>query len=275
MSDIFKKSETIDLSVVIINWRQRFHLDKCLPSIFEKRFSCSFEIILVNKPSEDGTEKLVSEKFPQVRLIRHEIFGIAEMRNRGIAEASGRYVMMLDADTEIMEGVFDTLVEFMDAHPDTGGAGSKTIKPDGTLELSCKRFYDLNTIIMRRTPLHKIFPNNVYEARHLMRDKNHDESFEIDWMAGASYLMRRKTIEQVGVFDEHYYFGFEDVDWCFRAKKSGWKIRYIPDAIIVHHVQRSSAKGFNKMAVEHLKSGIRFWRKHYAPSFLKISEKIK
>lgn len=268
--NIFENSQNIDLSVVMINWRQRFHLERCLPSIFNKNFNISFEIILVNKPSDDGTEVFIKEKFPKVKLIEHDKFGIAEMRNVGIKKSQGKYILMLDADTEVLEDSFTELVKFMDEHNDAGGGGGKTFKPDGSLELSCKRFYDLPTVVMRRTPLGKIFPDNKCEFLHLMKDKNHEEIFEIDWMAGACYLMRRKTIEEIGIFDENYYFGFEDVDWCYRAKMKGWKIYYIPAAKIIHHVQRSSAKGLNKMAIEHLKSGIRFWRKFYAPSFLKI-----
>ena len=266
----FKSSESLDLSVVIINWRQRYHMERSLPSIFNKNFSLKFEVILINKPSDDETENFIKENYPEVKLIEHQKFGIAEMRNVGIINSQGRYILMLDADTEVLYASFDKMIKFMNEHPETGGAGGKTLKPDGNLEYSCKRFYSLPAILMRRTPLGKIFPHNKWDKNHLMMDKNHNEIFEIDWMAGACFLMRRKTIEQVGIFDEHFYFGFEDVDWCYRAKKLGWKIHYIPDACIIHYVQRSSAKGFNKMAFQHLKSGLRFWRKHYAPKFLRI-----
>jgi GT2 family glycosyltransferase len=258
-----KQNGAPDLSVVIINWRMRNQLEQCLPSIFEKRFGCRFEVVLVNKPSDDSTEQLLAERFPQVRLVQHEVFGIAEMRNVGIRNSRGRHILMLDADTEVLDDAFGEMVRFMDENPDVGGAGAKTLKPDGSLEYSAKRFYTLWTIIVRRTPLASWFPNNRWNRAHLMMDAYHDRVLDIDWMAGACFLMRRKTVEDVGVFDEHFYFGFEDVDWCFRAKKKGWRICYIPTARIVHHVQRSSAHGFNRMAWEHLRSGLRFYAKHY------------
>lgn len=259
---IFLYPAEIDLSVVIINFRMRQHLERCLPSIFDKRFRCKYEIIIVNKPSGDGTESFIQDKFPQVKLIQHAIFGIAEMRNVGIRHSRGRYILMLDADTIVLDGAFDKMVEFMDSHPDVGGAGAKTLRPDGSLEYNAKRFYTLWTIIVRRTPLGRVFPNNRWDRAHLMLDRNHDEPFECDWMAGACYLMRRKSIEEIGLFDEKFYFGFEDVDWCYRAKKAGWKIMYIPHPSIIHYVQRSSAGSLNRMAFEHLKSGIRFYLKH-------------
>jgi GT2 family glycosyltransferase len=252
----------VGLSVVMINYKMCHHLDECFSTIFDKTFRCTFEVLLVNKPSDDGTEELIRGKFPGVTLISHEKFGIAEMRNVGINNARGRYILMLDADTVVLDGAFDAMVDFMENHPDVGGAGAKTLKPDGTLEYNAKRFYTLMTILIRRTPLGRWFPNNKWDKHHLMLDKNHDEVFECDWMAGACYLMRRETIEKVGTFDDSFYFGFEDVDWCYRAKKAGWKIMYIPHPTIVHHVQRSSAAGVNRMAWEHLKSGWRFYLKH-------------
>ncbi len=260
---LFMQPQEVDLSVVIIHYNMRHHLEKCLPTIFEKAFSCSYEILLVNKPSGDGTEELIEQHYPGVRLISHDTFGISEMRNVGIRHARGRYIVMLDADTEVLGGAFDAMVDFMDAHPGVGGAGLKTLRPDGTLEYNAKRFYTLMTILIRRTPLGGWFKNNRWDRRHLMLDKDHDTAFECDWMAGACYLMRRKAIEQVGLFDDTFYFGFEDVDWCFRAKKAGWTIMYIPHPAIIHHVQRSSAGKINRMAIEHLKSGLRFYIKHY------------
>lgn len=260
---LFEYPSSLDLSVVMINYRMRQHLEQCLPSIFNQEHQCSFEIILVNKPSEDGTTEFIRQNFPEVKLIEYQRFGIAEMRNVGIRHSAGRYVLMLDADTILLKSAFDKMVEFMDTHQDVGGAGAKTLRPDGSLEYNAKRFYTLTTIFMRRTPLGRLFPQNRWNRQHLMLDKDHNQPFECDWVAGACYLMRRKTIEQIGVFDENFYFGFEDVDWCYRAKKAGWKIMYIPYPAIIHYVQRSSAGSLNRMAWEHLKSGLRFYLKNY------------
>src|SRR5690606_23792080 len=123
-----------------------------LPSIESHRHSARTEVVLVNKPSGDGVEELVAEKHPWVRLITHEVFGIAEMRNVGLRAVRGRYALMLDADTELIEGCLDALVSFMDANPRIGGCGGHTTRPDGTFEYNVKRFYDLATVIARRSP---------------------------------------------------------------------------------------------------------------------------
>ncbi|MCB2154735.1 glycosyltransferase family 2 protein [bacterium] len=254
------RPDSPDLSVVLINWRMGKDLASVLPSIRRQESRISREIIVVNKPSEDGTEELCAE-YPEVRLITHEIFGIAEMRNVGIEAARGRYCLMLDADTEILPGCFDALVEFMDRYARLGACGGHTRRPDGSIEYNVKRFYSLATIAVRRSPVGVLWPNNPWNRQHLMLDRDHDRPFLGDWVAGACFCMRREAIEEVGLFDDRYYFGFEDVDWCWRAKRLGWKIAFCPSARIIHKVQQLSRAGFNRFTFAHLKSGILFWLK--------------
>lgn len=256
----------IDLSVVLINWRMGHELAGVVPSIRRQRAAIRLETIVVNKPSGDGTEQLCREN-PWIRLVSHETFGIAEMRNVGILHSSGRFCLMLDADTEVLPGCFDALVRFMDRYPKVAACGGHTRRPDGSLEHNVKRFYDLATIAIRRSPPGQWWPDNPWNRRHLMLDRDHRRPFLGDWVAGACFCMRREAIRQVGLFDDRYYFGFEDVDWCWRAKRLGWRVAFCPKARIIHKVQRKSAAGFNKLTVEHLKSGFRFWLKKQRLAF--------
>jgi GT2 family glycosyltransferase len=255
------EGEVPDLSVVLINWRMGKDLTGLLPSLSTQRTDrATVEVLVVNKPSKDGTEQLCAAH-PWIRLIHHPHFGIAEMRNVGIRSSRGRYCLMLDADTEIIEGCFDALVRFMDERPDVAAVGAYTQRPDGEVEHNIKRFYDFGTILMRRTPLGRLWPSNPWIRHHLMLEKDKTTSFYGDWIAGACFCMRREALRDVGLFDERYYFGFEDVDWCWRAKRFGWKIAFCADARIIHKVQRKSARGLNRLTVEHLKSGFRFlWK---------------
>ena len=251
----------MDLSIVIINYKMGQHLGPCLSAIFSGNDQVAFEVILVNKSSGDGAEN-ARNQYPSLKYIPYHKFGISAMRNVGIRNSRGRYILILDIDTEVKPGSVDELVKFMQNHPSTGVAGGKTIRPDGSLEYSCRRFYTPLTVLFRRTPLGVWFPDNKWERWHLMKDEDHDRELECDWVAGACFLIRRETLDQIGLFDESFYFGFEDVDFCFRARRAGWTVRYVPNALIVHHVQRKSL-GFNPMSWEHLKSGLRFWWKHY------------
>jgi GT2 family glycosyltransferase len=255
-----------DVSIIYINRGMGRLLRRSLDSLREGGIGQrSAEVLVVHcpNPAEEGLRAELEAAYPGLRWLEEPRFGVALLRNAGIRAARGRHVCMLDADTLATPGAFDALVDFMDAHPRVGGCGPRTIRPSGELEMSCKRFYTLGALLFRRTPLlGRLFPNNAPERHHLMADADHSRRLDIDWMAGACYMMRREAIEQIGVFDEGFYFGFEDVDWCYRAKLAGWTIAYVPEAEIVHDAQRLSARGVNRMAWEHLKSGVRFWLKH-------------
>lgn len=250
-----------DLSLILINWRMRKDLEACLHCIEQHQHACRVETILVNKPSDDGTEALIAERFPTVRLFSHPEFGFATMRNVGIRNARGRYCLVLDTDIDLLPGCFDAMVAFMDRHPELGGCGGHTTRLNGEIEYNVKRFYDLPTIVVRRTPIGKWWPTNPWDHRHLMKDKDHARAFLGDWMAGACFCMRREAIEDAGLFDESMHY-FEDVDWCWRVKRAGWKIGFNPHSRIIHKVQSLSKKGgLNALAIKHLMSGLRFWWK--------------
>ena len=249
-----------DISVILINWRMREDLEKCLSFIEAHPHRVSAETVVVNKASGDGTEELIRDRFPWARLVDHPEFGFATMRNEGIRHARGRYYLVLDTDTELLPGCFDALVRFMDRHPRLAGCGGHTTRLDGEVEYNVKRFYDLATVVIRRSPLMTLWPNNPWNYRHQMMDKDHERAFLGDWMAGACFCMRREAVDQVGFFDESMHY-FEDVDWCWRATNAGWLIAFCPHARIIHKVQGLSRKGFNRNTLIHLKSGLRFWWK--------------
>ncbi len=238
-------------------------LEHALECIQAHPHRCSIETLVVNKPSDDGTEALIAGKYPWARLLPHDgVFSFGIMRNVGIRGSSGRYCLMLDTDTDLLPGCFDALVDFMDAHPDAGGCGGHTTRPGGEIEYSVKRFYDLMTLVVRRSPVQSLWPNNPWTRRHLMMDQDHSHPFEGDWMAGACFCMRRETIDQIGMFDEKYILYVEDTDWCWRARQAGWKIAFVPEARIVHKPQRRSGRRlFSRANWLHLKSGLRFWWK--------------
>jgi GT2 family glycosyltransferase len=249
-----------DVSVILINWRMREDLEKCLEWIDGHVHQCRAETIVVNKPSGDGTEEMIARRFPWARLVEHPTFGFATMRNEGIRHARGRYYLVLDTDIEIRPGCFDALVRFMDRNPRLAGCGGHTTRLDGQVEYNVKRFYDLPTVLVRRSPLMRWWPNNPWNYRHQMMDKDHERPFHGDWMAGACFCMRREAVAQVGLFDESMHY-FEDVDWCWRAKQAGWGIAFCPHGRIIHKVQGLSRKGWNRNTLIHLKSGLRFWWK--------------
>ena len=253
----------IDISVIFIHHRLQDMLMGCLRSLYEKECQVQFETIVINKESGDGTSELVKSTFPQVTVInRMEPFGIASYRNFGMKAARGRHIANLDIDILFCDGMLDNAVRFMDEYHDAGCAGGKLLGLDGSLQYSCRTFYTLPIILMRRTPLRRTFKNSRIERKHLMMDWDHNSIRTVDWVSGGFSVIRRDAIEDIGYLDENYFYAFEEVDFCYRLWEAGWKVYYCPDAQIVHFENRPSF-GINKLAFEHLKSGIRFWWKHY------------
>lgn len=253
----------MDLSIIIVTHNSRDQVQKCLASLDRYPASGSSEIIVVDNASSDGTPRMIEERFPGVSLDSNtENKGYSRGVNQGIAGATGRNMLILNPDIEVQENSIDRLLEFMDRTPDAGIAGSKLIYPDGTLQHSCRSFYTIRTLLLRRTFLGRLFPNARALRKHLMLDYDHEESRKVDWVLGACMLVRREAMEKVGLMDERFFLYFEDTDWCFRMKKMDWGVYYIPDSVMIHHYERSSAGSMLKLPfLIHLLSLLRYYEK--------------
>ena len=251
------------LAIILIHHRMEDHLRRCLRSIQEQKTPWELMTVVVHLKTDEDDGGWIVEEFPWVQLEFAQRFGIAHMRNIGLRAARGaEFSLILDADARLRPGALAALVEFAESNKKAGAVGPRTVRSNGTLERNAKRFYTWLTVAARRSPLEKLFPNNPWRRRHLNLDRDWTQPFDSDWVAGAAMLLRGEALEEIGYFDERFIFGFEDVDWCFRAGLAGWRVRYCPSATIEHHIQRRSARGFNAMTAEHLKSLWRFWRKH-------------
>jgi hypothetical protein len=138
------------------------------------------------------------------------------------------------------------------------------LNPDGTLQYSCRRFPRLATGLLRKVPLGRLIPDNRWNREYLMSDWAHDTVREVDWVSGAAMCLRAEALAQVGLLDEEYFMYCEDVDWCYRARRAGWKIYYLPRAVVTHVVGRSTDLRPLRMVREFHRSMIRFYWKHYA-----------
>ncbi len=256
-----------DLSTIILSYNDRELLEKCLKSYEGIENPPTSEVIVVDNGSTDGSLEMLHTDFPNVRVIRNpKNVGVARARNQGAREARGKHLFFLDSDTEINRDVISTLFGFMEENMDVAVAGPKLINPDGSLQYSCRTFPTPLTFFMRGL---KIGKRNRFMRRHLMEGFDHNSRSAVDWMIGASWMMRREAVEDVGLFDEKYFFGYEDPDYCYRAGIKGWKIAYIPDAVVTHHYRRRSARGwiFNRLKWSHAKSALRFFWKKYIRGF--------
>ena len=252
-----------DISISIVSWNTKGVLKNCLASIYSTARDISFEIIVVDNNSSDGSVEMVREEFPGIILISNtENLGFAKANNQAYEKASGRYFLILNSDTIVKPEALETMVRFMDSHPEAAALGPRLIYEDGSLQPSCRAFPDLLTAFFQMSYLEKIFPKNKFIGKYLMGYWNHDDLREVDQPMGACLMFRKKALEEVGILDEQFFMYFEEVDLCFRIKKSGWKIYFIPDAQVIHLENKSSDMVWDKAHIYFFESMVKYFRKN-------------
>jgi len=219
----------MDLSVIIVSFNTKKFLKNCLSSIKKA------EVIVVDNGSSDGSPEMVKNQFPKVKLVENrENVGFARAAGQGLNHVRGKYVLLLNPDTEVKEGALEKLVAFVKKEPEAGVVGARLLDPDGTVQPSV---YHLPTIggAVREYWLGQ---KGAYE-KYAPKGK---KPVEVEAVTGAAMLVSRKTIEKIGFLDKDYFLYFEDLDYCRRARQAGLKVYYLPEAEIIHHHGKSAAK---------------------------------
>jgi GT2 family glycosyltransferase len=271
----------VDLSIVIVNWNVKELLERCLASLAADhlgeaegsvsacgpRLDLEREIIVVDNASGDGSRDMVREQFAYVRLIASDSnLGFARANNRGVAASTGRYILLLNPDTEVRGGALTAMVTYMDEHPDICTLGPKLLSSDAPQERvqpSRRRFPTLATAFLESTVLQQWFPRNRVLQRYYVQDKGDNEEQDTDWLVGACLLIRREAWEQVGPLDENLFMYSEELDWCRRAKTAGWRVVYVPWATVVHHEAQSSSQVVPARHIYFQSSKVYYFRKYH------------
>lgn len=229
------------LSVVIVSFNAREHLGRCLASVFT-HLEGDFEVIVVDNASPDGSASMVESEFPSVRLQRNnENLGFARAANAGASVATGEVLVFLNPDCELRDDAFSAAAEYLRSSEDVGALGLKVLDPDGSVQLSVRRFHALSTALFNRySILTRLWPTNPFSRRYLMSDWDHATLSDVDWVSGACLMTRRETFEHLGGFDGAYFWGFEDVDFCQRVHRAGLRVVYYPYAAVVHEIGASA-----------------------------------
>ncbi len=251
----------MDLSIIIVNYNTRKLLEKCLESVFKSVGSVKFEVWVSDNGSIDGSIEMMKQKFPQVKLIENNAnLGFSKGNNVAIKQATGKYILLLNSDTEIKPDTLELSLKYMDEHEDVGIMGCKVLLPDGSLDQASRRkFPNPWNSFLRLFGFKKFSDYNI--------DSPIDQEMEVDAVMGAYLLIRKSVIDQVGLLDEEYFMYGEDLDWCWRVKEAGYKVVYYPKAEITHFKYGSSqAIPFRTIKWAHTAMKI-FYRKHYAPKY--------
>ena len=251
------------VSILIVSWNTREVLRDCLRTVYGQMKVVPFEVIVVDNASTDGSVEMVRQDFPQAILRANTTNrGFAAANNQGIGVAQGRYILLLNSDTLVLDGAIDKMVAFADEHPEAAGAACQVLNPDRTWQPTCFMFPSAPNLLLGALYLNKLFPRNRFFGRERMTWWDGRDVRAVDVVAGCFLLVRREAIAQVGVLDESYFMYGEESDWCYRFHKAGWKVLYSPSAQIVHLGGASSARVKGPMCLQLRASTLLFVRKH-------------
>ncbi len=251
----------MDLSIVIVSYNTREMLRACLRSLPAATQGLQVEIFVVDNASPDDSVAMVSAEFPEVRLIANrENAGFTRANNQALALSTGRHVVLLNPDTEAEPGSLTTLVRFLDSHSDAGACGPKLLNSDGSLQPNGRRFPTAWREFLIVSGLRNLNRARFDREQEFGRD-DFDRECEVDQLMGACLLVRRTVMEQVGMLDEEFFMFYEETEWCWRIRRAGWKIYYVPEARVVHHWMGSVRPLLHAMTARLFRSQRLYFRK--------------
>lgn len=254
------------LSVIIVNYNVKYFLEQCLHAALRAAEKVSSEIIVVDNNSVDGSCPMVEEKFPEVTLIANkENVGFSKANNQAIRISKGEYILLLNPDTVVEEDSFLKIVEFMDRTPDAGGLGVKMIDGKGRFLPESKRGLPTPEVAFwKMFGFSKLFPHSRRFSHYHLGYLDNDQIHEVEVLAGAFMMLRRETLDKVGLLDEEYFMYGEDIDLSYRITLGGYKNYYFPETTIIHYKGESTKKGSINYVKVFYNAMIIFASKHFS-----------
>ncbi len=256
-------TEMADLAIVIVSANSARWLDRCLSSVFAHAGGAKIDVIVVDNSSTDGTRELVESRFPQARFVSSPNRGFAYGNNRGLEQTDARFELMLNPDTEIVDGTFGELVDLLDERPHVGLAGVRQIAADGTLWPSMRRFPSVSRALGEAL-YSEHWPVKLTWAGERVLDRSaYEREGECDWTSGSFMLTRREALLSAGLLDERFFLYCEEPDLCLRIKRAGWHICHLPQMTIVHHAGKDGVQP--RMIAQDAYARKQYAQKHFGP----------
>lgn len=254
------------LSVIIVNYNHKKYLKTCLNSLLKNLKGITFEVFLIDNNSKDGSVGFLKQKASKkIKIILNKKnLGFARACNQGIRRAKGDYILLINPDIKVLKESVGKMIDFLERNRGLGCVAPKLLNPDQSLQYSIRRFPNVLTVLIRRTPLRLLPFIKNKDALHLMKNVNHNRIIKIDWALASCLMVKRKVFDQIGLFDENFFVYCEDIDWFYRLKKAGLGAYYLPEAkVIHHHLAKSDKKLLSKESLYHTKSMIYFFKKYW------------
>lgn len=255
----------MELSVIIVNYNVKYFLKQCLDAVIKASDKIKVEVFVVDNNSKDGSVEMIKNRFPSVNLIEnHENVGFSKANNQAIKVSKGKYILLLNPDTVVSEDTFERVVSFMDKTPKAGGLGIRMVDGNGDFLPESKRGLPTPEVAFYKIfGFSSLFPKSKkfgkYHLGHLPEHKIN----EIDILSGAFMLLRKETLDKVGLLDENFFMYGEDIDLSYRITLGGYKNYYYPKSTIIHYKGESTKKSSVNYVFIFYKAMAIFAEKHF------------
>jgi GT2 family glycosyltransferase len=234
-------SRRVELSIIIVNWKSKDYLRKCVDSIYAQTSGINFEIVVIDSASFDGAGEMLAREFPKVRFIQsQENLGFSKANNRAVEDSTGDVILFLNPDTELVGNAVNKLFNAMKSLPEAGAVGCKLLNTDGSIQTSCVQAYPtiLNQVLSAEG-FRRMTPKASLWGMRAIFDASPKPQI-VEMISGACLMMRREVFKRIGQFSTEYFMYAEDVDLCFKAQQAGFRNYYFGEAVVVHHGGGSS-----------------------------------
>jgi GT2 family glycosyltransferase/lipopolysaccharide/colanic/teichoic acid biosynthesis glycosyltransferase len=239
------RRETLpDVSVIIVNYNVRDFLLQSLQSLEKALREIPSEIFVVDNASDDGSVDVLRRRFPAIQLIRNTAnLGFAKANNIALKKARGKFFLLINPDTIVQEDTIRVMIDFLQDHPDVGLAGCKILNPDGSFQPACRRSFPTPWVAFAKIfGLSKLFPKTKLFGKYNLTYLDTEETYPVEAVSGSFMMLRKETYERVGGLDESFFMYGEDLDWCYRIRRAGWRIFYVHSTQIIHYKGESTRR---------------------------------
>ncbi len=260
----------MDLSCIIINYKNSAPLKDCLASVYQTVQEIDFEVIIVDNSENDPGLQHLKKLYSKAQFISNSSnVGFAKANNQAAKIAQGNVLIFLNPDTILSDQAINSMHKHFCSHKEIGALGPKVVNPDGSLQYSCRRFPTLWTGLFNRySILSRLFPENRFTRQYLMRDFDHNEIRQVDWLSGCCLMVSKNIFEQSHGFDEKYFLFNEDVDLCRTIKQAGKEVVYFPEVTVTHQVSTSNSKTTARVIIQRHLGMMHYFKKHHEGNLL-------